>query len=96
MAFASNSLDVEDSVSRVHGSLVLCSFSNETLLVCERDKRRRCKAPLLVRDCGGILAKSYSETPASPWNDAAGFDKAQHTDLDICALVVCNARIGGA
>ncbi len=43
-------LDVEDSVHRVHGCLILGCLTDQTLLVSEGDKRRRCEAALLVGD----------------------------------------------
>ena len=41
-------LDIEDGVSWVHSSLVLCRLSNQTLLVGERDERWCGEATLLV------------------------------------------------
>lgn len=43
-------LDIEDSVLRVHGSLVLRGLANQTLLVGEGDERRGGVATLLVGD----------------------------------------------
>jgi hypothetical protein len=42
------SLDIEDSVLRVHGSLVLGGLTDETLLAGERDERGGSEATLLV------------------------------------------------
>lgn len=46
-----NLLDIEDSVLRVHSSLVLGGLTDQTLLVGERDERRGGVATLLVRNC---------------------------------------------
>jgi hypothetical protein len=43
-----NELDIKDGVSWVHGSLVLCGFTDQTLLVGEGDERWGGKATLLV------------------------------------------------
>ena len=44
------SLGVEDGVDWVHGDLVLCRVTDETLCVCEGDERRSCAVALVVRD----------------------------------------------
>lgn len=46
--FFSNSLDIEDSVGRVHGGLVLGGITNQTLLVGERDEGGGSVATLVV------------------------------------------------
>lgn len=43
-----NSLGIEDSVRGVHGSIVLGSLTNQTLLVGEGDERRGGERTLLV------------------------------------------------
>jgi hypothetical protein len=48
------SLDIEDSVLRVHGSLVLGRLADETLLTGERDERGSGEATLLVGNCRHI------------------------------------------
>ena len=81
-----NSLDVEDGVLRVHSSLVLGCLTDETLLACERDERGSGEATLLVgnytQNC-----QTMSMGVSDGW---------AHTDLDIGALVVGNARVGCA
>ena len=49
------SLDIEDGVLRVHGSLVLGGLTDEALLAGERDERGGSEATLLVGDCGQTL-----------------------------------------
>ena len=51
-------LDIEDRVSRVHGSLVLRRLTNQTLFVGERNKRGGSVATLLVGN--------YIESVSSP------------------------------
>lgn len=46
--FSNNSLDIEDSVGRVHGGLVLGGITNQTLLVGERDEGGGSVATLVV------------------------------------------------
>jgi hypothetical protein len=53
---ALDSLDIEDGVLGVHGSLVLRSLTDETFLIVERDERWGGEATLLVGD----YAKSAS------------------------------------
>lgn len=48
--FFPNSLDVEDGVLGVHGSLVLSGLTDETLLVGERDKGGGSVTTLVVGD----------------------------------------------
>jgi hypothetical protein len=55
---ANQSLGVEDGVGRVHGDLVLCSITNETLGVCEGDKGRCCSVALVVgNDFDAVISK---------------------------------------
>ena len=63
-----NSLDIEDGVLRVHGGLVLCGLTNQTLLARERDEGGSGEATLLVGDCArglecelasGLRRKTY-------------------------------------
>ena len=49
------SLDIEDGVLWVHGSLVLSGLTNQTLLSSEGDERRGGEATLLVGNCGTRL-----------------------------------------
>jgi hypothetical protein len=56
-------LDIEDGVSWVHGSLVLCGFTDQTLLVGERDEARSGKTSLLVGNdfhIGSLIVGNYS------------------------------------
>ena len=51
-------LDIEDGVSWVHGSLVLCRLTDQTFLVGEGDERRSGEATLLVGndlDIGSLI-----------------------------------------
>jgi hypothetical protein len=50
-----DSLDVEDGVLGVHGSLVLGRLADETLLAGERDERGSGEATLLVGNCRHTL-----------------------------------------
>jgi hypothetical protein len=40
---ANDLLDIEDGVSWIHGSLILCRFTNKTFLVGETHETGRCK-----------------------------------------------------
>jgi len=51
---AMDSLDVEDSVGGVHGSLVLCGLTDQSLLLGEGNKGWSGKTTLLVGDCGTV------------------------------------------
>jgi hypothetical protein len=81
-----NVLDIEDSVLRVHSSLVLGRLTDQTLLARERDKGGGGKATLLVGDCTRCVR-------TSSWRKRRWL---AHTDLDIGALVVGNAGVGRA
>ncbi len=53
-------LDIEDSVGRVHGGLVLCSLADQPLLGGEGDERWGGEVSLLVRNCNRLVGD---------WND---------------------------
>lgn len=52
------SLDIEDGVGGVHGSLVLSGLTDQTLLSSEGNERRGGEATLLVGDCGASISES--------------------------------------
>lgn len=54
--FEGDLLDIEDSVDGVHGSLVLCGLTNQTLGISEGDERRGGEGTLLVGDDLDIVA----------------------------------------
>lgn len=56
---ASNeALGVEDCVVRVHGDLVLCGITDQTLGICEGDERRSCAVALIVgNDFDAIISE---------------------------------------
>lgn len=78
-------LDIEDGVDWVHSSLVLSGLTDQTLLSSEGDERRGGEATLLVGD----WKKDKSEYGQK------SIRMLRHTDFDIGALVVGNARVGG-
>lgn len=80
-------LDIEDGVGGVHGSLVLGRLTDETLLGGEGDERGSGEATLLVGDCKKLRV-SMSCGGSERWR--------RHTDLNVGALIVGNARVGGA
>lgn len=51
-----NSLGIENGVARVHGSIVLGSLTDQTLLVGEGDERRGGEGTLLVGNNFDIVA----------------------------------------
>jgi hypothetical protein len=55
--FASDSLDIEDGVLWVHGSLVLGRLTNQTLLAGEGDERGSGEATLLVGNCRRLVRR---------------------------------------
>lgn len=49
-------LDIEDRVHGIHGGLVLCGLTNQTLGISEGDERRSGEGTLLVGDDFDIVA----------------------------------------
>ena len=81
---ASCSLDIEDSVGRVHGCLVLRSLTDKALIGGEGDERWCGKVTLLVGNLGELV-----------WffsRDSSGM----LTDLNVGSLVVGDAGVGGS
>lgn len=85
-----NLLDIEDSVLRVHSSLVLGGLTDQTLLVGERDERRGGVATLLVRNCA---QKKNSSEPKTRVSGVLCIERL--TDFDIGTLIVGNTGVGG-
>ena len=83
-ATTNETLRVEDRVLGVHSSLVLGGITDQTLLVGEGNERG-----------GGVrtlVVGNYNQSVG----DSVILREKIRTDLDIGALVVGNARVGGA
>ena len=81
-------LNIEDSILRVHSSLILCRLTNETFLARKRDEGGSGEATLFVGNC---MMGKLEKTRTCEQNWVGG-----RTNFDIGALVICNARIGRA
>lgn len=79
-----HSLDIEDGVFGVHGSLVLCGLTDQSLLRSEGDERWRGEATLLVGNCNHLAHDS-----------TAFLHPIVRTDFDAAALVDGNTGVGG-
>lgn len=87
---AGHSLDIEDGVGRVHGSLVLGSLTNQALLVSEADEGRGGEGSLLVGNdldigslvdgddgVGGTCDGWLDGIDTGQWMMDAGWDRAE-------------------
>lgn len=83
-ALGAHSLDIEDGVLWVHGSLVLRGLSDETLLGGEGDERRGGEASLLV----GAVLRLSEKMSSSLARFLAKFQRPNIHDLNTGALIV--------